>query len=167
MWLREPSHISRSYHMPHVTGITPHMIQNRSHHRATTELLSLLLALRRPRRPNWSPSDAVFGWWPHLLISLLTAFPGYLHWASWGGNGCFGRGRNQRLLDWSLFSPILAQSLFLPKSEKVEFSTKKPSVGKSTVKHCEKFDEMYLIEWDYEKLDEVYLIYKSGIMPED
>ena len=23
------------------------------------------------------------------------------------------------------------------------------------------------ITWDYEKLDEVYLIYKSGIMPED
>ena len=26
---------------------------------------------------------------------------------------------------------------------------------------------IYFLEWDYEKLDEVYLIYKSGIMPED
>ena len=26
---------------------------------------------------------------------------------------------------------------------------------------------LFFFEWDYEKLDEVYLIYKSGIMPED
>ena len=30
-----------------------------------------------------------------------------------------------------------------------------------------RWDVSYLLEWDYEKLDEVYLIYKSGIMPED